>query len=198
MRKGFSLIEILIVVAIATSIVLVVSNLSGTVTVLNNLVSQELQAKSNVNQTLQIMTEDIQSAEPSANGSYAVDAASTSSFAFYSDPDADGIAEHVRYFLSSSTIYRGVIQPTGTPAAYPTSTEVVTAMVNNVTVPTSTPLFSYYDSSYTGTQPAMTSTAAVQSIRLIGISFSAAAGTGKSVEQQYFGMLVDIRNLRSN
>lgn len=203
MRSGFSLIEILIVIAIGTSLVFVVASLNSNVNVLNNLVSQELQAKSDVNQALQVMTSDIRSASISANGAYPIDAAGTSSFAFYGDPDGDGVVERVRYFLASSTvssssIWRGIIQPTGTPATYPTATEALTDMIDNIIIPTSTPLFSYYDTSYTGTQPAMTSTAAVQNIRLVGVSFLSDVNPKKSPAPQYFSILVDIRNLRSN
>ena len=85
--------------------------------------SQELQSKSDIKQTLQIVTTEIRSASASANGAYAIDSAGTSSFAFYTNLHENGIMEHVRYFFASSTIYKGVIQPTGTPASYPTSSE---------------------------------------------------------------------------
>jgi prepilin-type N-terminal cleavage/methylation domain-containing protein len=198
MRKGFSLIEILIVVAVATSIVLVVSNLSGNVSSLNSLISQELQSKSDINQTLQIVTSEIRSAETSANGAYPIDTAATSTFIFYSNYGDNGVAERVRYFLSSTTIYRGVTQPTSTPAVYTTSTEVVTDMIDNVSIPTGTVLFSYYDSSYTGTQPAMTSTADVSPIRVVGMTFYSDVQPAQSPVPQFFETLVDIRNLRSN
>ena len=197
-RQGFSLVEILIVSAIAMSIVIVVSNLSGNISLLNGLVSQELQSKSDTSQTLQIVTTDIRSASPSANGAYAIHAAATGSFTFYTDQNGDGRADRVRYFLSSSSIYRGAISPTGTPATYPTSTEVLTDMIDNVTVPTSTTLFKYYDASYTGTQPAMTSTVDVTNIRLVGMSFYSDAQPKQSPGPQYFSVMVDIRNLRSN
>jgi prepilin-type N-terminal cleavage/methylation domain-containing protein len=198
-RNGFSLAEVLIVVAIAASVVVVVSNLGGNVNLLNNLVSQQLQSASDINQTLQIMTTEIRSAGTAGNGAYPIDSASTSSFAFYSDINKNGSVEHVRYYLSSSTIYKGVIQATGTPATYPTSSEVITDIIDNVVTPTtSTPLFSYYDANYSGTQAAMTSPITIQSIRLVGISFRADVKPQQAPGPDYFSILVDIRNLRSN
>jgi len=198
-RPGFSLLEILIVVMIATSIVLVVSNLNGNVSLLNGLVSSELQSKSDVNQTMQIITAEIQSAAPSANGSYPIDAASTSSFAFYADINRDGGVEHIRYFIASSSIYKGVIEPTGTPATYPTSTELVTDIIDKVVIPSSTPLFSYYDASYTGTQSPMSSPVIIQNIRLVQVAFLLQPSqTSTAVMPQAFSSLIDIRNLRSN
>lgn len=201
MNKGFSLIEILVVVAIAAVVVLVVGNFGNNITGLNTLITSELQAKSDANQSLQIMAEEIQSSAISANGAYPIDAVSTTSFAFYSDINKNGSAEHVRYFYATSTIYKGVIAPTGTPANYPTSTEVITDFIDNVIITTSTPLFSYYGSSYTGTQSALTYPIAIASIRLIGISFEAQTNKTSTVKRsplQYFSTLVDLRNLDSN
>jgi len=192
------LLEVIIVVAIAASIVIVVSNLGGNVTLLNGLVSQELQTKSDINQTLQIMTTQIRSACISANGAYPIVAAATSSFIFYSNGADNGVVERVRYFFSSSTIWRGTIQPTGTPATYPTATEVVTDMLDNVILPSSTPLFRYYSASYSGAQPAMTSTLDVSPIRLVLMSFSTDVNPKQSPVPQYFSTSADIRNLRSN
>lgn len=198
-RAGFSLVEILIVIAIATIVVFAVANMSGNVNILNSLVSQQLQSTSNVNQALQLLSTDIRSAEPSMAGAYPIDAAGTSSFAFYTDTDGDGIAERVRYFFASSSIWRGVTQPTGTPPVYQTSTsEIVTSMIQNVIIATGTPLFSYYNASYTGTQLAMTSTIDVSPIRLAGVSFLVDTRPGQAPLPEHFSVLVDIRDLRSN
>lgn len=198
-RKGFSLAEVLIVVAIAASFVVVVSNFSGNINLLNTLVGQQLQSASDITQTLQIMTTEIRSAGPSGNGAYPIDSASTSSFTFYSDINKDGSMDHVRYFLSSSTIYRGIIAPTGTPVTYPTSSEVITDLIDGVSTPTtSTPLFSYYDANYTGTQAALTAPIIVSNIRLVQISFQADIQQNKAPGPESFSTLVDIRNLKTN
>jgi prepilin-type N-terminal cleavage/methylation domain-containing protein len=199
-RNGFTLIEILIVVVLGSAIVLVVSNLSGNITLLNGLVGQELQSKSDVSQTLQIVTEEIQSAADSGNGSYPIASASTSSFTFYDDINHNGTIEQVNYFVTSSTLYKGVIEPTGTPATYPTSTETITSIIGSVTIPTSTPLFQYFDATYTGTQAPMAEPVVVSNIRLVLMSFEVVTsqpGESATTPQQ-FSTLVDIRNLRSN
>jgi prepilin-type N-terminal cleavage/methylation domain-containing protein len=197
-QKGFSLIEVIIVVAIAASLVIIVSNLSGNVSGLNTLVSSQLQAKSDINQTVQILTSEIRSASAAQNGAYAIDSASSSSIIIYSDIDKDNVTERVRYFLASSTLFKGVTQPTGTPAMYVTSTEVITDLIDGISLVSSTPLFQYYGASYTGTQPALPPPIDVSQIRLVGITFYSAAAQNQSSSQQYFSTIVDIRNLRSN
>ena len=199
MRKnGFSLVEVVIVVAIAISLVIIVSNLSGNISSLNGLISQQLQSKSDTTQTLQIITTEIRSASPSQAGAYPIDAATTSSFAFYSDINKDGSTEHIRYFLASSTIYKGVISATGTPATYPTSTEIVTDIIDNVIISTSTPLFRYYDESATTTQNPLSSPVTVSNIRLVEISFLSDINPQQTPKPESFSTLIDIRNLRSN
>jgi prepilin-type N-terminal cleavage/methylation domain-containing protein len=198
-RQGFSLAEVLIVVAIAASVVVVVSNLGNNITLLNGFVSQQLQSASDITQTLQIITTEIRSAEPAANGAYPIDAAASSSFAFYSDINKNGTADHVRYFFASSTIYKGVIAPVGNPASYPTSSEVITDIIDHVIAPTtSTPLFQYYDASYTGTQTSLSAPIVIPSIRILELSFNADIQPKQAPGPEYFSILVDIRNLRSN
>jgi prepilin-type N-terminal cleavage/methylation domain-containing protein len=200
MNKGFSLIEVLVVVAIAASVVLVVGNFGNNITGLDSFISSDLQSKGSTNASLSIMTKDIQSAANSAGGGYPIDAASTSSFAFYSDIDKTGIMERVHYFYATSTIYRGIISPTGTPPTYPSSTEIVTDFIHNVIIASGTPLFSYYGSSYTGTQASLSYPLTISSIRLVGISFSVQlnqTSTNRS-PLQYFSSLINLRNLNTN
>jgi prepilin-type N-terminal cleavage/methylation domain-containing protein len=200
-RRGFTLIEVLIVIAITASIVLVVGNITNNVNLLNQMIQQNLQGKSDVAQTLNIITTEIRSASTARNGAYAIDGASTSSFSFYTSLHKNGVIEHVRYFLASSTIYRGVIEPTGTPVIYPTSSEVILDMIDNVSVSSSSPLFAYYDATYTGGSSPMSAPIVVPNIRLVQMSFTTLAPSvppAPAAQPQFFSILVDLRNLRSN
>ncbi len=197
-RGGFSLLEVLIVVVIAVVLVFIVASTGSNINLLNGVVNQGFQARSGVSQALQIMAAEIQSAEPSAAGAFPIDSAGTSSFTFFTNVGANSSTARVRFYLASSTIWQGVTQPTGTPAGYVTSTEVDTALVNNVIIATGTSLFSYYDTNYTGTQPAMTSTADVSQIRLVDITFLTTTTSTQAVQPQYFSSLVDLRILHSN
>lgn len=199
MRKGFSLIEILIVSAVAVSIIFIVGSFNTNINVMNQMVSKQLQSKSDVAQMLQIVTTEVRSAGPSQSGAYTIDVAATGSFAFYSSINKNGVMERVRYFFASSTIYKGVIEPTGTPAAYPSSSEIVTDIVDSAVVPTSTPLFKYYDGTYTGTQTSsLAYPITVSNIRLVLMSFGANIKPQEAPGPTFFSTLMDVRNLRSN
>jgi prepilin-type N-terminal cleavage/methylation domain-containing protein len=200
-RGGFSLIEVIIVVAVAASVVVVVSNFGTNISGINGLITNELKSKSDIAQTLEIMSNEIRGAEPSAAGAYAINAAASSSFTFYDSVHANGVIDQVTYYLASSTIWRVLIAPTGTPATYPTSSEIVNDMIDNVSlVSSSTPLFSYYPATYIGSGSPLSSPVAVASIRLVDITFSSQVNTNPSQPEspQYFSQLVDIRNLDSN
>ncbi len=200
-RGGFSLIEVLIVVVIAAAVVVVVSNFGTNVTGLNGLITTQLKSKSNIAQTLEIVTNEIRGAEPSAAGAYPISAAASSSFTFYTSIHQDGVIDQITYYLASSTIWRSLIAPTGTPATYPTSSQVVNDLIDNVSlVSSSTPLFSYYPATYTGTGSPLPSPVAVASIRLVNITFSSQVNPNpdQPASPQYFSELVDIRNLNTN
>lgn len=199
-RNGFTLVEVLVVVAIAAIVIMVVGNFGTNIAGLNQLVSLELGAKSTINQTLQGMTEEVRSASVSAAGAYPIESAGTSSFIFYSDINKNGGAERIRYFYATSTIYKGVIAPSGTPATYPTSSEVLTIAVQNVSLSSSTPLFSYYGATYSGSQAPLASPVPVAAVRLVGIAFSVvtARTSTAGTNVQTFSNLIDLRNLDSN
>ena len=196
MRNGFSLLEIIFALAIFASISLVVMNFKNNLSVVENLVSQELQSRQDVAQAFQILSTDIRSAGPSSIGAYPIADASTSSFLFYSDADRDGVFERVRYFLATSTIQRGIIKPTGNPLVYASSTETITTSVENVIVGTSTPIFSYYDSAYTGSESALSSPVDLAKIKAVKISVYVDVKPGTAPRSLFFTQTITIRNLK--
>ncbi|MFA6354477.1 MAG: type II secretion system protein [Candidatus Paceibacterota bacterium] len=205
-REGFSFIEIIIFVAIAAVLMLVVNSLKNNVSSIGGFVDQKLLSKQDVEQALQIMVTEIRSAGPSSLGAYPVESATTSSFAFFSDINKDGIFEKVRYFLATnagtstatSTIKKGVIIPTGNPLTYVTSTEIISKVINNVVVSTSSNLFDYFDSSATSTAKMMTLPVNVQSIRIVRFNIYADLKPGSAPKPSFFSDVANIRNLRSN
>lgn len=198
MRSGFSFIEILIVVAIASSLVFVVSSFTNNFNALENIVTQKLQSRSDIEQTLQILTSEIRSAGPSSAGAYAITSATSTALSFYSDIDKNGTLEKVRYVLGTSTIDKGITKPTGTPATYPTSSEVISSVVDHVVISTTTPLFTYYGTNYTGIEAPLASTTDVTQIRVIRVRFYADINPGASPRPAYFSATINVRNLRSN
>lgn len=197
-RGGFSLIEVIIFAAIGGAILFVLAKMTTNVSKIEDFVNQKLKSRGDLEQTFQILVTDVRSAGPSSNGAYPIESAGTSSLVFYSDIDQDGIMEKVRYALATSTIRRGVIEPTGNPLVYVSSSEVSTNIIENVIVSTSTNMFDYFDSTYYGSSTAMTFPVAISNIRIVKISVFVDTNPGKSPKPTLFSDTVNIRNLRSN
>src|SRR3989344_6444560 len=198
MRRGFSLVEVVIVVAVAAGIFFVVSSLRGNVSNLENIINQKLQSRQDIDQTLQIMITDIRSAGASSQGAYPIVSASTSSFVFFSDYDQDGIFERIRYSLATSTLERGIIEPTGDPLSYTTSSKVVTTVIEDIIIAATTSLnvFEYFDSSYTGDGNSLSSTVDVAPIRAVKVTIYSDIAPGQAPKPVLFTNAVTIRNLR--
>jgi type II secretory pathway pseudopilin PulG len=202
-REGFTLIEIVLVVAMTAGIVFVVASFRSNLDMMENLLNQKLQSRQDIDQALQIMTTEIRSAGPSSLGAYAIQAAGTSSLVFFSDVDKDGVYERVRYFVATSTgatttINRGIVKPAGNPLVYTTSSETVTTAIVNVIRSTTTPLFSYFDTNYTGFETPLALPVDATLIRLVKVSLYADINPSTAPIPTLFSTMINIRNLRTN
>lgn len=100
-----------------------------------------------VRKTVDRIVKDLREATFSHNGSFVIESMSPYELTMYTDADRDDATERVRYYVSGSTFNRGVINPTGNPPTYPSATETITLISNNVmNQANSVPMFRYYDS----------------------------------------------------
>jgi prepilin-type N-terminal cleavage/methylation domain-containing protein len=137
--RGMTLIEILIVMAIAVAIVLIVS-----------IFQSSLQIQQNARKILRPLAEEIRSATISNIGAFPISMASSTQISFYSDIDNDGLKEKVRYFLENDEFKKGIITPKGDPFVYDPEDEEIIGVVGGV-VNGEEPIFQYFDDSYNGT-----------------------------------------------
>lgn len=94
---------------------------------------------------LEEMMRTIREAAYASDGAYPIISISTSSFSFYADVDSDPQIERLRYFLQGTTLYEGIVEPSGDPPTYTSAeaTSTVSEDVRNVLFATST--FRYFD-----------------------------------------------------
>lgn len=167
-KKGFSLPEVLVVVAITVVVGVAV------LTLFSDLFSfsRTAQGRLKIQQELQILTRrmsaELRAASPSNVGSYALATTSSTTISFYVDTNNDGLKERIRYFLQGTDLKKGTLTPSGSPLAY-TGSETIRTMVKNVQA-TTTPLFSYYDTNYAGTTTPLTQPVIVSSVRLVKVT----------------------------
>lgn len=165
-QSGVSLIE----VVITSFIVAILALTLWSVFRENFVISRRTQSSLVAQQELQILgrrfNAEVRAAAQSETGSYAIAAASSTEFSFFTDADNDGLNERIRYFVNGSSLVRGVLKPTGSPATYVAGNETTKAVISHL-VASTTPVFQYYDTNYAGTSTALVAPVSVSNIRLV-------------------------------
>ncbi len=166
-QRGFTLIELLVSLAIFTVLSLGVIGLVAFIFTGSN---QQANLITDTDQGRRIafsITTELRNAVASQNGSYPINTAGDQQLIFFSNVDNDSQIERVRYYLQSGKMYRGVIDPTGSPPVYVVGNEVSKAIQNDVANGGATPLFYYYTDTYNGT----TNTPLTQPINVTNVRF---------------------------
>jgi prepilin-type N-terminal cleavage/methylation domain-containing protein len=143
-KFGFTLIELLVSMAIISVLGLGLISLQymlgqNQVLVWNNFVSID-----DTNEAVTQMVREIRTSRYGDNGAFPIIGAYDQELIFYSNVDDDIQTERVRYFLTDTTLYKGVVDPVGYPVTYPSANEKLFALSQIVRNGT-TPLFYYYN-----------------------------------------------------
>lgn len=148
--RGMTLIEMLVVIAILAIVSVALGKIFQNFYKVNDFTLQQAQAIDSARKGVFSAMQDLREATYGDDGSYPVGEAATSSVTFYANVDGDATVERVRYYLTGSTLYKGVTEPIGSPPGYVGQTEATTTLaryvVNASTAPV-TPVFRYFDSS---------------------------------------------------
>ena len=147
--RGFTLIETLVVITVTVTVGMALTFLIANFYKTNGYLLEQTSAIDSAHRGLEISFEDIREASYGDDGSYPIASAGTSTITFFSDIDGDGSVEKIRLYLLNGTFYRGVTDSTSSPPVYTGQPEQNTIIASYVRNGTSTPLFTYFDS--TGT-----------------------------------------------
>jgi prepilin-type N-terminal cleavage/methylation domain-containing protein len=196
-NKGFTLMEILVTIAIFSLIMIAIGTFARNTFYYNNIFSNGLTSYDEANKLLQPIASEIRSASPSSLGAYNIESATDTSFVFFTDTNNDGLKERVRYFLSGTALRRGVIAPTGSPLKYLTANEVIKDIVPNLKNGT-TAIFTYYDTNYNGSTAPMTQPVSITTIRLVKITLIIDIDPNRSPIPVTISTQVSLRNLKDN
>ena len=197
MKKGFSVIEILIVLGIMALILWVLANFQADVFTQNNFISNSLNADSDMRSAIKKMVAEIRAAAQSDTGAYQIASTTKNNLIVYSDLDASGLRSQIRYFLTgSTTLMRGVIKPTGSPLTYVAANEKLSTLVTNI-ANTNQEIFYYYDEGYTGSEAPLTYPINISSVRLIKIVLTVDADPNKPPGPITMESQVAIRSLKN-
>lgn len=196
-KRGFSVIELLITVFVFTTLSIAIYTLFRSLSSSNRVLSASITAQDEARKVLKPLVGEVRDASTSSTGAYAIHAASNTEFSFYTNIDSDAQIERVRYFLDGTILKKGVIHPTGSPLAYDTGTETVTEVIHHM-ANGATPIFTYYDRNYTGTQAALSTPILISSVRLLKIYVIIDPLGASSPSPTIMTTQVQLRNLKDN
>lgn len=197
-KKGVTLAELILSIAILTLLTVVVSTFQKDVFSLNSNLQSSLNAQLEARHLIKVMVTELRKSTQSAIGSYPIELASSTGITFYTDVNNNGSIDKVRYYLSGKTIKKGVIAPTGNPAVYNSGNEVTTTLLNYVVASSTLPIFQYYTSNYAGTSTPLTIPPDISTIRLVKITVIIDTDPNRSPVPIISTSQVSLRNLKDN
>lgn len=157
----------------------------------SNYAIQEATAITSAQRGLDLMVRQIREASYASNGAYPVISIGTSSMAFYAEIDGDSAIERIRYYLDGRTLIRGVIEPSGDPAAYG-STEATSSISQSVrNNDEGITLFSYTDKNGT----VMSDFTRIGDVRFVTLNISVDIDANRSPTTTKLRSSAAIRNL---
>ncbi len=141
---------------------------------------------------------DLRRASYSSVGAYPIELATAKEIIFYSNIDTDSWKEKVRYFVSGTTLRRGLTKPSGTPLIYNSANETAVDVAHDLN--NTTTLFYYYDQNYDGitNTSSMTFPIDISKVRMVGIKLWLDLKPNVSPAPLYIEGKTEIRNLKSN
>lgn len=168
--RGVTLVELVVAIGIFALLSLGAAEIIIIGFRSNAAIWEHLEVQRDARRAVQQVVNVVRQAETSSVGAYPVAGAGANELIVYSNIDNNGYRERVRFFLDGTTLKKGIITPSGSPLVYETATETITDVANNVTnVSLGTPIFSYYNSVYTGTEAAMVQPVVVGDVRIISV-----------------------------
>ena len=145
--RGFSVLEVIVWIGMFVMAMAAVASALLSFYRASGYAMQEAGAVTSAQHGIDTMTRTIREAAYASNGAYPIVSFAANDMIFYADVDSDSAIERVHYYVQGTSLYEGILNPTGDPPVY-TGTEVVTVIAENVrNISQSLNAFTYYDAS---------------------------------------------------
>ncbi|MEK7130168.1 MAG: hypothetical protein AAB793_00775 [Patescibacteria group bacterium] len=138
---------------------------------------------------------EIREMQTASNGAYNIESATAAELIFYANTDSDDERERVRLTLTGNNLIKGIIQPVGSPAAYPQGSETTSVIAQYIR---NSNIFSYYDQNFTGAENPLTIPVNVSSIRLVRFFLSIDVDPNRPPAAFDLSTNTALRNLKQN
>ena len=200
-NSGFTLIEMLIALAIAVLVIGVIVAFQRDLFSVNNFLRESFSIQRDSELVIRELVSELRTASQSNLGAYPLAITGSTSIAFYSNIDKDQLKERVHYFLDGTMLKKSIVKPTGQPLTYSTTTaqETLKVVLRDVVASSTQPLFTYYDSNYVGAgTPPLVQPVNVSAVRLISINIIVDKDPQRLPPSINVSSQVTIRNLKNN
>jgi len=200
-NKGFSLIELVVAVAVSVAVVFLVTAFARNLFVLNLSAQSRMTAILESRKVLGTMVAELRSTAPSALGSYPIESVATSSVVFFVDVNSDEASDRLRYFFDpvSRSVKRGVVLASGSPPSYALGSETFSTLITGVSNDEFLPLFEYYDGEYDGSSTPLPWPVNIPDIRLVKINIRIERDPNRTpTEFMVISSQATLRNLKDN
>jgi len=173
-KRGFTLIEMLVTIAIFGSVMVITSNLLLTIFSNSTTSPNALNAVDQAEGATSNFVNQIRDAAYGNDGSSPLGEASTTEIIFFSPYGSSGstTVDRIRYFLASSTLYEGITVPSGSPASYNLANEKVSAILPHVSGNGTSTVFFYYGGTYAGTSSPLSQPVNVNQVTYVGMTLA--------------------------
>lgn len=196
-KKGFTIIEILVVVAILAIVMTVIATFSSNITVFNRFSSSQFSAQQDAKKIVDKFVAELRGVSPSSTGTYPIEQATGTNLVFYANIDSDTYIERIHYFVSGNRLMRGMLKPSGNPLTYVAANEASSTIVANLSTATTT-VFYYYDGTATATSSPMSLPVSINRIRMIKIDLWIDEDENRPPAAMEIFSKVNLRNLKDN
>ncbi|MEI8337751.1 MAG: prepilin-type N-terminal cleavage/methylation domain-containing protein [bacterium] len=196
---GFTIIELILAMFIATIIMAgatgffknIFQTSKDQVLLLNNLDSARI--------ALLKFTDEIRNSTYGNDGSYPINSAGNSQVVFFtSSGGSTTTSKRVRYYLSGTTLYKGVVMPSGSPSVYNLSSEAISNVATGIQNGSST-LFYYYDGNYAGSSTPLAQPVNINQIKFVTMNLILNRQNNNVASSTYnISGGANIRNLKIN
>lgn len=193
--RGLTFIETMVWIALMTA---ATTALASTILYFyrtNAYSLEQAMAVTSAQRGLEQIVRVVREASFSSQGAYPIVSIAPNDFVFYADVDDDPLIERVHYYLSGTTLMRGILNPTGTPPDYIGTelTETVAEYVRNVSQ--GVDVFEYYDA--LGAEIA-SSSSAYTAVRFVKVNLAVNINTETLPNQLSLYSSAALRNLAEN
>jgi len=198
MKKGMTLTELLVALAVFAIVMVAVSAFEANIFVYRSNVSGSFETAQNSQVILKVILKELREVGPGSNGAYPLVQTGSTTLSFFSDIDNDGKTEQITYNLIGSTFYRAVIKPVGSPVTYPIANQSTSTLITNVTNGSSLASFEYFDTFYTGTSSPLVQPVNPSKVKLIKINQRIDLDPNRSPVPIIYTVQASLRNLKTN